>query len=233
MAELLSAIAEDPRAVQLGQTQPALARAHARRLPLGRPRRGAGESDRDPVTRLLPGVMTDVLPSADDGELFGRAKRLGFAGVEVILRRAEVDRSRRSAAPRPRRAGGPQPRARRAQRPRRHRRRRARGRGRGRAGRGTRARLGGRARERRAAVPFFGRAELRDEADIERAAGALRPLCRRAAERGVALLYEGTLPSESIRRLAAAVDSPAFGCYFDTANVVTRAMDTATSARPG
>ena len=44
-------------------------------------------------------------------------------------------------------------------------------------------------------VPFFGRAELRDEADIERAAGALRPLCRRAAERGVALLYEGTLAS--------------------------------------
>ena len=81
-------------------------------------------------------------------------------------------------------------------------------------------------------VPFFGRAELRDEADVERAAAALRPLCRRAAERGVVAALRG---HAGIRRrsarLAAAVDSPAFGCYFDTANVVTRAMDTATELR--
>ena len=80
-------------------------------------------------------------------------------------------------------------------------------------------------------VPFFGRAELRDAADVDRAAGALRPLCTRAAERGVSLLYEGALTSDGIRALAARVDSPAFGCYFDTANVVTRAMDTATELR--
>ena len=35
----------------------------------------------------LPGVMTDVLPSANDRELFRRAKRIGFRGVEVILER--------------------------------------------------------------------------------------------------------------------------------------------------
>ena len=80
-------------------------------------------------------------------------------------------------------------------------------------------------------IPFFGRAELRDDADVERAARAFRPLCEVAAERGVSLLYEGTLPAESIRRLAARVDSPAFGCYFDYANVVVRDMDTATELR--
>ena len=80
-------------------------------------------------------------------------------------------------------------------------------------------------------IPFFGRAELRDDADIERAAGAFRPLCEVAAARGVSLLYEGTLPAEPIRRLAARVESPAFGCYFDYANVVVRGMDTATELR--
>ena len=39
-----------PRAVQLGPAQPPVARAHAGRLPLGRPRRRAG----DAVTRLRP-----------------------------------------------------------------------------------------------------------------------------------------------------------------------------------
>ena len=37
--------------------------------------------------------------------------------------------------------------------------------------------------------------------------------------------------AESIRRFAALVDSPAFGCYFDYANVVVRGMDTATELR--
>jgi sugar phosphate isomerase/epimerase len=159
--------------------------------------------------------MTDVLPSADDGELFGRAKRLGFAGVEVILRRAEGDRLdalRRAKAE----TGLAVPSL----------------------VLGEHSDLGGIADGEPAVaaaatqdveraldwaaelgsdallIPFFGRTELRDEADIERAAGALRPLA-----------------SEPIRRLAAAVDAPAFGCYFDTANVVTRAMDTATELR--
>src|SRR6266536_4244066 len=43
-------------------------------------------------------------------------------------------------------------------------------------------------------VPFFGRAELRDEADLDRAADAFRALCQRAAAAGVVLCYEGTLP---------------------------------------
>jgi hexulose-6-phosphate isomerase len=183
------------------------------------------------MTRL-PGVMTDVLASADERELFRRARRLGFAGVEVILERSEPGRL--DALLRARAETGlavPS------------------------LVLGEHSDLGGiadrepavaaaavadveRALEWAAAlgadallVPFFGRSELRDADDLDRAAAAIRPLCRAAAERGVSLLYEGTLASEPIRRLAAAVESAAFGCYFDTANVVTRAMDTATELR--
>ena len=176
--------------------------------------------------------MTDVLPSADDAQLFLRAKRLGFAGVEVILRRAEagrLDGLLRAQAD----TGLAVPSL----------------------VLGEHSDLGGVADTDPAVaaaavadveraldwaaelgsdallVPFFGRAELRSAADLDRAAAALRPLCARGAGRGVSLLYEGTLDSDGIRALAAGVDSPAFGCYFDTANVVTRAMDTATELR--
>jgi sugar phosphate isomerase/epimerase len=80
-------------------------------------------------------------------------------------------------------------------------------------------------------VPFFGRAELSDDADLERVAAAFRPLCELAGERGVELLYEGTLPAERILALAERVGSRAFGCYFDLANVVVRGMDSATELR--
>ncbi len=183
------------------------------------------------MTRLA-GVMTDVLPSADDRQLFRRAKRLGFAGVEVILQRSQperiesVDRARDEtglAVPSlvlgehsdlggiadddPAVSASAEADVRRAI--------------------DWAARLGSDA----LLVPFFGRAELRDDADVERAAAAFRPLCASAADRGVALLYEGTLPAERIHRLAARVGSPAFGCYFDYANVVVRGMDTATELR--
>jgi sugar phosphate isomerase/epimerase len=80
-------------------------------------------------------------------------------------------------------------------------------------------------------VPFFGRAELIDGGDVDRAAAALRPLCEPAGERGVTLCYEGTLPAKQIRMLAERVGSRAFGCYFDLANPVPRGMDTATEIR--
>jgi sugar phosphate isomerase/epimerase len=80
-------------------------------------------------------------------------------------------------------------------------------------------------------VPFFGRAELVEETDLERAAAALRPLCEVAGERGVTLCYEGTLSADRIGALAERVGSSAFGCYFDLANVVVRGMDTATELR--
>jgi L-ribulose-5-phosphate 3-epimerase len=77
-------------------------------------------------------------------------------------------------------------------------------------------------------VPFFGRGELGGDDDLERAAAAFRQLCPLAAARGVTLCYEGTLPAGRIFALAERVASPAFGCYFDVANVVVRGFDTAT-----
>jgi sugar phosphate isomerase/epimerase len=47
----------------------------------------------------------------------------------------------------------------------------------------------------------------------------------------VTLCYEGTLPAARIHELANAIGSPAFGCYFDLANVVWLGMDTSTEIR--
>jgi sugar phosphate isomerase/epimerase len=80
-------------------------------------------------------------------------------------------------------------------------------------------------------VPFFLRAELVGDADVARCAAAFRALCPLAAERGVTLCYEGLLPAGRIRELARAVDSPAFGCYLDLANPLTRGLDTPTEIR--
>ena len=67
-------------------------------------------------------------------------------------------------------------------------------------------------------VPFFNWAELVSEADDDRAVAAFRVLCPVAAEHGVKLCLEGSLPADRITSLAARVDSGAFGCYFDLAN---------------
>ena len=80
-------------------------------------------------------------------------------------------------------------------------------------------------------VPFFLEGELISAEQVERAARALRELCPIAADRGVSLCYEGTLPADRVKQLAREVDSPAFGCYFDLANPLARGLDTATEAR--
>ena len=176
--------------------------------------------------------MEPVLPASDDDGRFRLARRLGFRGVEVVLSRQALDR----LAPllRARREHGlavPS------------------------LVLGEHSDLGGiadgdpavAAEARRdleraidwaaqlaadaILVPFFGRAELRDDADVGRAAVAFRPLCELAAERGVTLCYEGTLPAGRINALAEHVGSRAFGCYFDLANVVARGMDSATELR--
>jgi sugar phosphate isomerase/epimerase len=176
--------------------------------------------------------MDPVLPASDDDERFRKAKRLGFRGVEVVLSRHALDRL--DPLLRAQREYGltvPS------------------------LVLGEHSDMGGIA-DRDAAVaaearrdleraiewaaqlgadailvPFFGRAEVRGDADFEQAAVAFRPLCDRAAERGVTLCYEGTLPAERINALAERVASSAFGCYFDLANVVARGMDSATELR--
>jgi sugar phosphate isomerase/epimerase len=80
-------------------------------------------------------------------------------------------------------------------------------------------------------IPFFVEAELRDEAGFERAVGAFRELCPVAAASGVVLAYEGTLPAARVRALAERVHSPAFGCYFDLANLLVRGLDPPTEIR--
>lgn len=80
-------------------------------------------------------------------------------------------------------------------------------------------------------VAFFFAADIVDEDQFQQAVAAFRELCPLAHQKGIVLTYEGTLPASEIRRMAQAINSPAFGCYFDLANVVWRGMDTATEIR--
>ena len=80
-------------------------------------------------------------------------------------------------------------------------------------------------------VPFFLRADLADEASFDRCAESFRSLCPVAASSGVALCYEGTLPAPEIRRLAERVGSAAFGCYYDLANPLVAGLDPPTEVR--
>jgi sugar phosphate isomerase/epimerase len=181
---------------------------------------------------MKAGVMDPVVGAGDEEQTFGRAKRLGFAGVEVVVSRedlrspARLESLRRASADtglavpslvlgelsdqggiadaEPVVAARAKEDVERAV--------------------GWAAELGAGA----ILVPFFGRAELIDDASLDQAARGFRPLCRLAGERGVTLCYEGTLPAHRIGLLAERAGSPAFGCYFDLANPVPRGMDTAT-----
>ena len=168
-------------------------------------------------------VMDAVIGGRDDQEVFARAKRAGFAGVEVVVSRGDLA-SASGRLERLRRAkqsvgleipalvlgehndeGGiadASPEA------------------------SSRAQADVRhaiawARELGTDViliPFFKRAELVSDADDERAVTAFRALCPEAAEHGVTLCFEGSLPAGRIASLAARVGSEGFGCYFDLAN---------------
>jgi sugar phosphate isomerase/epimerase len=185
-------------------------------------------------------VMETVLgsPAVDgDAALFERARRIGFAGVEVVLTREELRG----------RGGGRLASLRRVRRD---------------SGLeiptlilGEHVDLGGLADadaavaadatdDVRAAiacaaelgadvvlVPFFLRSEIVDDTALARGRDAFRTLCARAAAAGVTLCYEGTLPAGDVCRLADAVASDAFGCYFDLANPVADGLDTAVEAR--
>ena len=80
-------------------------------------------------------------------------------------------------------------------------------------------------------IPFFLEAQLRTDGDFDRCADAFAALCPAAAERGVSLCFEGLLPADRIQALAALVASPAFGCYFDLANPLRRGLDPPTEIR--
>ena len=80
-------------------------------------------------------------------------------------------------------------------------------------------------------VPFFLEAQIRTDDDVDRCADAFATLCPAAAERGVTLCFEGLLPADGIQTLAARAASPAFGCYFDLANPLRRGLDPPTEIR--
>jgi sugar phosphate isomerase/epimerase len=179
--------------------------------------------------------MDEVVPG-DDAQTFARAARLGFAGVEVAVRRHELrsPRAERLAALRRAREqtsraipslvlgehvdGGiadadPSVAAAATEDVR--------------AALAWAAELGADA----ILVPFFAAGQLVTDNDVDRAASAFRLLCPAAERAGVSLLYEGTLPAERIRVLAERIGSAAFGCYFDLANPVVRGFDTPTEIR--
>jgi sugar phosphate isomerase/epimerase len=180
--------------------------------------------------------MEHLLRGGDDAERFASARRLGFDGVEVCVHRAELraaDRARLENLKRAKAASGlaipslvliehnnggiaSSDEA---------------------AARAARQDIGQCiewAAELGAAVilvPFFGKGEITTEAGFARATNAFRELCPAAQKCGVTLCYEGTHSAGDIRRMAEKVGNPAFGCYFDLANVVWRGMDTATEVR--
>ena len=185
---------------------------------------------------MRAGVVDTVLrrDGDDDAAVLERARQLGFAGVEVVLRRGDLESGRLESLRRARAATGVEvpslvlgfhnedggiadadPSAAR------------------RAADDVRASIAW-ARELGAdvvLVPFFLRAELLGEADVDRCADGFAALCPTAAAEGVTLCYEGTLPADGVLALAERVSSPAFGCYFDLANPVVSGLDPATEAR--
>jgi sugar phosphate isomerase/epimerase len=172
--------------------------------------------------------MDSVLGGADDADTFARAHRIGVAGVEV-----NVTRERLRAGALPRTAHGlavptlvlgehnhggiadPDPAVAAAARED------------VKAAVAWAAEVGADA----VLVPFFLRGELLTDDDVDRAGTAFAELCPLAGERGVSLLYEGTLPSARVRELAARVASPAFGVYFDLANPLVDGLDPPTELR--
>jgi sugar phosphate isomerase/epimerase len=186
--------------------------------------------------KLRAGVLDSVVGGSDDRSTFQRARWAGFAGVEATLSARDLkgeggDRLRalqRASASSglavasfvldhhnlggiadadPRVAAGAAEEVRLAI--------------------GWAAELGART----ILVPFFGHAELLTESDRVRAVSAFRALCPLASGGGISLLYEGPLPAGEVARLAQEIGSPAFGCYFDTANLVFRGLDPPTEIR--
>jgi sugar phosphate isomerase/epimerase len=80
-------------------------------------------------------------------------------------------------------------------------------------------------------VPFFANGDIVTEEEFQQAVASFQELSPIAHAHGVILAFEGYLSAGEILRMAAAVNSPAFGCYFDLANVVSRGRDAATEIR--
>lgn len=80
-------------------------------------------------------------------------------------------------------------------------------------------------------LAFFFDTDLKTPQSVSLAADGFRQICGYAKDKGVKITYEGTFTAEKVHELAKAVNSPAFGDYFDLANVVWLGMDTADQIR--
>jgi sugar phosphate isomerase/epimerase len=79
-------------------------------------------------------------------------------------------------------------------------------------------------------VPFFLAADLIDADAVERCATTFARLCPAAERANVTLCFEGSLAAAQILQLAERIGSPAFGYYFDPANLVVAGLDPAAEA---
>lgn len=80
-------------------------------------------------------------------------------------------------------------------------------------------------------VPFFLEAEIESESQRNRVATAIQPAMRTAAEAGVTLALETSLPAAENRELLDEIDSDAAGIYYDVCNTTGFGYDPAEELR--
>jgi sugar phosphate isomerase/epimerase len=80
-------------------------------------------------------------------------------------------------------------------------------------------------------VPFFGGSRLESADDVGRVVEGMRGVASAARDAGVVLAVENTLPAPENVALAAAVDSPAVGVYYDTGNALAAGYDPVAEVR--
>jgi sugar phosphate isomerase/epimerase len=68
-------------------------------------------------------------------------------------------------------------------------------------------------------VPFFFVNEPKGKTHRDAVADRLIPLCGEAQKLGIILAFEGVLAAKHLQEMAARINSPAFGVYFDPANM--------------
>jgi sugar phosphate isomerase/epimerase len=74
-------------------------------------------------------------------------------------------------------------------------------------------------------VPFFFLNEPKGKTHRAAVAERLKPLCGEAERGGVVLAFEGVLRAEHLKEMADLIGSPAFGVYFDVANITWCDLD--------
>jgi sugar phosphate isomerase/epimerase len=80
-------------------------------------------------------------------------------------------------------------------------------------------------------VPFFGGSRLESADEVGRVVEGMRGVASAARDAGVVLAVENTLPAPENVALAAAVDSPAVGVYYDTGNALAAGYDPVAEVR--